>query len=81
MTANSGRIVARLLPPESSSLESVSREVGISAATLERWRADALANGFAIGCFPAETNADPRGLRWTKDAAKIVATRKRGHQV
>src|SRR3984885_15534286 len=39
------RIVARLLPPESSSVEQVSREVGVSAATLERWRADALANG------------------------------------
>jgi transposase len=39
------RIVARLLPPESSSVEQVSREVGVSAATLERWRAEALANG------------------------------------
>ena len=39
------RIVARLLPPESSSVEQVSREVGVSAATLERWRADALAHG------------------------------------
>ena len=37
--------MARLLPPESSSVEQVSREVGVSAATLERWRADALANG------------------------------------
>jgi transposase-like protein len=37
--------VARLLPPESSSVEQVSREVGVSAATLERWRADALAHG------------------------------------
>jgi transposase len=36
--------VARLLPLESSSVEQVSREVGVSAATLERWRADALAN-------------------------------------
>ena len=37
--------MARLLPPESSSVEQVSREVGVSAATLERWRADALAHG------------------------------------
>ena len=37
--------MARLLPPEGSSVEQVSREVGVSAATLERWRADALANG------------------------------------
>ena len=39
------RIVARLLQPESSSAEQVSREVRVSAATLERWRADALAPG------------------------------------
>jgi transposase len=41
--------VARLLPPESSSVEHVSHEVGISVATLERWRADALANGSGAG--------------------------------
>src|SRR5947208_16816165 len=39
------RIVARLLPPESSAVEVVSREVGVSVATLERWRAVALAKG------------------------------------
>jgi transposase len=43
------RMVARLLPPESSAIDLVSREVGISVATLERWRADALANGSAAG--------------------------------
>jgi transposase-like protein len=37
------RIVARLLPPESAAVEVVSREVGVSVATLERWRAQALA--------------------------------------
>jgi len=37
--------VARLLPPESTSVAQVSREVGISVATLDRWRADALADG------------------------------------
>ncbi len=35
--------MARLLPPESAPLDAVVREVGISAETLERWRADALA--------------------------------------
>ena len=35
-------VMARLLPPESSSLEAVSQKVGISVATLERWRAAAL---------------------------------------
>jgi transposase len=37
------RAVARLLPPESAPLEAVSREIGVSAATLERWRSEALA--------------------------------------
>ena len=36
-------VVARLLPPESASLEAVSQKVGISVATLARWRAAALA--------------------------------------
>ena len=44
-------VVARLLPPESSSLEAVSQKVGISVATLERWRAAALASadGSSVG--------------------------------
>src|SRR5919199_1630365 len=37
------RIVARLLPPESAAIDVVSREVGVSVGTLERWRAHALA--------------------------------------
>jgi len=37
------RIAARLLPPESAAIDVVSREVGVSVATLERWRAQALA--------------------------------------
>jgi len=36
------RVVAGLLPPESSPVEDVSQKVGISVATLERWRAEAL---------------------------------------
>ena len=35
------KAVARLLPPESASLEVVSREMGVSVGTLERWREDA----------------------------------------
>src|SRR4029077_14558447 len=35
--------------PESSAIDLVSREVGISVATLERWRADAWAHGSAAG--------------------------------
>jgi hypothetical protein len=37
------RAVARLLPPESAPLEVVAREMGLGAATLERWRSHALA--------------------------------------
>lgn len=36
------RAVARLLPPESSSVEKVSREIGVGMATLERWRSEAV---------------------------------------
>jgi transposase len=36
------RAVARLLPPESAAITTVSQELGVSVATLERWRADAL---------------------------------------
>ena len=35
--------MARLLPPESAPVDVVSQELHISAATLERWRAAALA--------------------------------------
>ncbi len=34
--------MARLLPPESAALEAVSREVGVSVDTLERWRSESL---------------------------------------
>ena len=56
--------MARLLPPESSAVEVVSREVGVSVATLERWRADALANGAGAACGG--------GQRWTA-AARLEA--------
>jgi transposase len=55
------RIVARLLPPESSAIDVVSREAGISMATLERWRAEALADGSGGG-----------SQRWTA-AARLQA--------
>jgi hypothetical protein len=37
------RVVARLLPPESESVDAVTREVGVGGQTFERWRSDALA--------------------------------------
>lgn len=36
------RAVARLLPPESAEISALSQELGVSVATLERWRAEAL---------------------------------------
>ena len=55
-------VVARLLPPESSPVEAVSQKVGISVATLERWRAAALAAN--------DGNGSPR--QWTP-AARLEA--------
>ena len=35
------RAVARLLPPESATVEVVAREIGVATGTLQRWREDA----------------------------------------
>ena len=59
------RVVARLLPPESSAVDEVSRQVGISVATLERWRAEALANA-------AGKRSGAGGQCWTA-AARLEA--------
>jgi hypothetical protein len=37
------KVLAKLLPPNTASIEEVSREVGVSVDALERWRAQALA--------------------------------------
>jgi hypothetical protein len=42
------RAVARLLPPESAEISAVSLELGVSVATLERWRAEAAARLQAV---------------------------------
>ena len=36
------RAVARLLPPESATLDDVAHEIGVGVSTLERWRSEAL---------------------------------------
>jgi transposase len=69
------RIVARLLPPESSAIDVVSREVGISVATLERWRADALANGSGGGSGSQRWTAAARLQAVIATAAMDEATR------
>jgi hypothetical protein len=57
------RVVARLLPPESAPVERVSSEVGVSAATLERWLAEAL---------EAASGGEPPRRVWTA-AARLQA--------
>ena len=56
------RIVTRLLPPESAAIDVVSRGVGVSIGTLERWRAQAL----------AEPGTLASSQRWTP-AARLEA--------
>ena len=53
------RAVARLLPPESATLDELARELGVGVATLERWRSAAL--------------AEPRGERAWSAAARLDA--------
>ena len=36
------KVLAKLLPPSSATLEQISQEMGVSIGTLERWRAEAL---------------------------------------
>jgi hypothetical protein len=52
------RAVARLLPPESSPVEAVSREMGVSTATLERWRAQALSQPAGRRIWTAALDVD-----------------------
>ncbi|PXW97069.1 hypothetical protein C7444_105168 [Sphaerotilus hippei] len=56
------RVVARLLPPESASVERVSAEVGVSASTLERWLAEALESASGGGDCPRGTPAGSTDL-------------------
>ena len=58
------RAVARLLPPESAPVQTVSQELGVSVATLERWRAIAL-------------SSPPRERVWTA-AARLQADARSG---
>ena len=60
--------VARLLPPQSCPVATLSARIGISVGTLERWRADALAN--------ASGNSGGGTSRWTATARleAVIAT-------
>ncbi|WIY28753.1 hypothetical protein QRO11_20110 [Paracidovorax citrulli] len=39
-----------MLPPHSATPDELAREIGVSASTLERWRADALAQPWTSLC-------------------------------
>ncbi|MDP2870152.1 MAG: IS3 family transposase, partial [Methyloversatilis sp.] len=52
------KAVGRLLPPESASLELVARDLSISAATLVRWRADALSRPARVRAWTAAARLD-----------------------
>ena len=69
------RVVAKRLPPESAAVEKVSREVGISVGTLERWRADALSGptGERSWTGPVPIQWTPRGEERYPRAAGSVA--------
>jgi hypothetical protein len=49
--------VARLLPPENSTLEEVARHVGVQVETLERWRDEESAGGGDLGSATARLDA------------------------
>jgi Transposase. len=50
--------VARLLPPESSALELVARDVGIGAGTLARWREEIQSRVSPVRRWTADTRLD-----------------------
>ena len=53
-----GKAVARLLPPESATLDDVSREFGVGVSTLERWRSDALSRPARARVWTAAARLD-----------------------
>ena len=73
------KAVARLLPPESASLESVARDLSISAPTLERWRADALSRPARERAWPAAARFEAGLVTAAMDeAGKSAWCRERG---
>lgn len=52
------RAVARLLPPESVAINALARELGVSTATLERWRANAVLDGSSGKTWTAAARLD-----------------------
>ena len=67
--------VARLLPPQSCPVETLSARIGISVGTLERWRAEALANASGRGGGSSRWTAVARLEAVIATAAMDEATR------
>lgn len=60
-------IIKRMMPPNNESVSSISRETGLSEATLHTWKKKARANGIAVPSGELETE------RWsTQDKFLIV---------
>jgi transposase-like protein len=60
-------IIKRMMPPQSESVISLAREIGLSEAALHRWKKDAKAKGMAI------PNGKTKPERWsTQDKFSIV---------
>jgi transposase len=73
------KAVARLLPPESAAVEAVAQELGVSAATLERWRSDALSRPARERAWTAAARLDAVLTTATMDeAARGAWCRKNG---
>jgi DNA-binding transcriptional MerR regulator len=52
------RAVARLVPPESATLDEVAREIGVGVSTLERWRSEALSRPASTRAWTAAARFD-----------------------
>lgn len=51
------------MPPEGAAIDAVAQELGVSVATLERWRGQALADPEDARATPQQTRADKRRIK------------------
>jgi len=52
-------IIKRMMPPNNESVSAISRETGLSEATLHNWKKKARANGIAV------PGGEPEAERWS----------------
>jgi transposase-like protein len=71
--------LARLLPPESASLDEVARHIGVQVETLERWREESTSDGSDQASWTATARLDAVLVTATMDeAAKSAWCRSNG---